>query len=55
MTNIHDSRGKIRSDVSIFTWNYDRQLEYALHAYEQSKTSSTHQLKYSNDTGLRVA
>ena len=48
MANIHDSRGKIRSDVSIFTWNYDRQLEYALHAYEQSKTSSTHQLKYSN-------
>lgn len=48
MSHIHDSRGKIRSDVSIFTWNYDRQLEYALHAYEQSATSSTHQLKYSN-------
>ena len=48
MSHIHDGRGKIRSDVSIFTWNYDRQLEFALHAYEHSSTSSTHQLKYSN-------
>lgn len=47
MAHIHDGRGKIRSEVSIFTWNYDRQLEYALHAYDPT-TSSTHQLKYSN-------
>lgn len=48
MSSVADNLGRINSNISVFSWNYDRQFEYALHDFEVSKTSSTHQLKYSN-------
>lgn len=48
MSNVADNFGRVNSNISVFSWNYDRQFEYALHDFEVSKTSSTHQLKYSN-------
>lgn len=37
--------GKIQADLSIFSWNYDRQVEYALHRYDLADMSDTHQLQ----------
>ncbi len=43
-----DNRGKMRSDVSVLSWNYDHQLEYAFHEFEISKTSESHQYQFDN-------
>ena len=43
-----DNRGKMRSDVSILSWNYDHQCEYAFHQFEREKTSESHQYMFAN-------
>lgn len=48
MEAVVDNRGMMSSDISILTWNYDRQCEYAFHEYEQSRTSSSHQYMYAH-------
>lgn len=47
MEAVVDERGMLNSNISILTWNYDKQCEYAFHEYELSKTSSSHQYMYS--------
>lgn len=42
--------GNINPSVSILSWNYDRQVEYALHRYDLQRVSDSHQLMYSNIT-----
>lgn len=46
MEAVVDDRGMMNSQISILTWNYDKQCEYAFHEYELSKTSSSHQFMY---------
>lgn len=48
MEAVVDGRGMMNSNISILSWNYDRQCEYAFHEYEQMKTSATHQYKYAH-------
>ena len=48
MEAVVDQRGKMRPDVSVLSWNYDHQFEYAFHQFELSKTSESHQYKYAN-------
>ena len=48
MEEVADDRGMLRSDISILSWNYDHQCEYAFHEYEASKTSTSHQYMYAN-------
>ena len=48
MEAVVDQRGKMRPDVSVLSWNYDHQFEYAFHQFEISKTSESHQFKYAN-------
>lgn len=48
MEEVADERGKLRSDVSILSWNYDHQCEFAFHEYEMTKTSTSHQYMYAN-------
>lgn len=47
MEAVVDDRGMMNSQISILTWNYDKQCEYAFHEYELLKTSSSHQYMYS--------
>lgn len=47
MQAVVDKRGMMDSRISILTWNYDRQCEYAFHEYENTPTSASHQYKYS--------
>lgn len=46
MEAVVDDRGMMNSQISILTWNYDRQCEYAFHEYELSRTSASHQYMY---------
>ena len=48
MDSVVDARGMMRPDVSVLSWNYDHQLEYAFHQFEIERTSETHQYKYAN-------
>lgn len=48
MDAVTDKRGRMRSEVSVLSWNYDHQLEYAFHQFEKQRTSETHQYKYAN-------
>jgi hypothetical protein len=48
MQAVVDERGMMNSSISIFTWNYDRQCEYAFHEFEQFHTSASHQYKYAH-------
>lgn len=48
MEAVVDERGMMNSQISILSWNYDKQCEYAFHEYELSKTSSSHQFMYSH-------
>ena len=48
MEAVVDERGMLNSQISILSWNYDKQCEYAFHEYELSKTSSSHQFIYAH-------
>lgn len=48
METVVDERGKLNSQISILTWNYDRQCEFAFHEYEITHTSSSHQYPYAH-------
>lgn len=47
MESVVDKRGMMDSRISILTWNYDKQCEYAFHEYELSGSSASHQYRYS--------
>lgn len=47
MEAVVDDRGMMDSRISILTWNYDKQCEYAFHEYELTRTSASHQYMYS--------
>ena len=48
MGAVVDNRGKMNSQISILSWNYDKQCEYAFHEYELNRTGTNHQFMYAN-------
>ena len=48
MEAVVNQKGRMRPEVSVLSWNYDHQFEYAFHQFELSKTSESHQFKYAN-------